>query len=60
MSGAKEGVLVTWQLETQKKTFLPHLGGGITHLVHSEDEHYVGILTDNNSKFHRLNYFHLK
>lgn len=32
LSGGKEAVLVLWQLETGKKSYLPRLGAEITHL----------------------------
>jgi NET1-associated nuclear protein 1 (U3 small nucleolar RNA-associated protein 17) len=32
LSGGQEAVLVIWQLETLKNTFLPRLGGPITHI----------------------------
>lgn len=36
-SGAKEGVLVIWQLETGKKQFFPRLGGPLLFLAHSPE-----------------------
>jgi NET1-associated nuclear protein 1 (U3 small nucleolar RNA-associated protein 17) len=33
LSGGQENVLVIWQLETLHKTFLPRLGGPITHIT---------------------------
>ena len=33
LSGGQEGVLVIWQVETFKASFLPRLGGPITHIT---------------------------
>jgi NET1-associated nuclear protein 1 (U3 small nucleolar RNA-associated protein 17) len=33
LSGGREAVLVIWQLQTLKKTFLPRLGGPISHIT---------------------------
>ena len=38
LSGGAEKVLVIWQLETLEKTFLPRLGGPITHIARSPDD----------------------
>ena len=32
LSGGREAVLVIWQLQTLKRTYLPRLGGPITHI----------------------------
>ena len=50
MSGGKEGVLVIWQLETQEKSYIPRVGGAIHHLVQSNDDQYICLSLDNNSK----------
>ncbi|XP_057417123.1 uncharacterized protein LOC130711489 [Lotus japonicus] len=36
-SGGKEGVLVLWQLDTGKKTFLPRIGSPLLYFVDSTD-----------------------
>ena len=38
LSGGLEKVLVIWQLETLDKTFLPRLGGPITHVTRSPSD----------------------
>ena len=50
LSGASEGVLVIWQLESGKTSFVPRLGGSIKHLFTSQDGQYVGISLTSNSK----------
>lgn len=42
-SGAKEGVLVIWQLETGKKQFFPRLGGPLLFLAHSPEPSLLSI-----------------
>ena len=39
LSGGKEAVLVLWQLETGKKSYLPRLGAEITHLCCFPEDH---------------------
>jgi len=36
-SGGKEGVLVVWQLDTEKKKFKPRLGSPLLYYTHSPD-----------------------
>lgn len=43
LSGGSESVLVIWQLETMHRTYLPRLGGPITHIQQCPDDpaHYL-------------------
>uniref|UniRef100_A0A5B7C8A1 Putative WD repeat-containing protein 75 isoform X2 n=1 Tax=Davidia involucrata TaxID=16924 RepID=A0A5B7C8A1_DAVIN len=36
-SGGKEGVLVVWQLDTEKKKFLPRIGSPLIYFINSPD-----------------------
>lgn len=52
VSGAEEGVLVLWQLETGQKQFLPRLGAAINSISFCPKGHlYAASLSDNSIKF---------
>lgn len=51
LSGGLETVLVTWHLESQEKSFLPRLGGGIEHIFQSSDGTTIGVSLSTNSMF---------
>jgi len=48
-SGGEEAVLVTWEIATNTKTFIPRLGAPIVHLSSSQDEPCVSISTSDNT-----------
>lgn len=50
ISGGSENVLVTWQMDTAKKDFLPHLSGSVENIVVSATgSSYVVHLDDNST-----------
>lgn len=49
LSGGEEGVLVTWQLRTGHKHFIPRLGSSICHIQCSHDSNIYALLMSDNS-----------
>ncbi|KAJ1677080.1 NET1-associated nuclear protein 1, partial [Spiromyces aspiralis] len=49
LSGGEEGVLVIWQLDTDKRTFISRLGADLMGVTFSPDQLYYGITLNDNT-----------